>query len=102
MGSRFFCSNCSHQVSLTDVVCPACNTPLTAVMCPSCRYVGMPLEFQGGCPQCGHGGRSASARARKDGSHSGSGHSPWLAWTLVGVIVLFSILLFLFLRLMSS
>ena len=53
MKAKYFCGNCSRQVSPGATVCPYCGSSFTAVRCPSCGYEGKAAEFGRGCPVCG-------------------------------------------------
>gem|GEM_PF-1745104 len=52
--ARYYCGNCSRDVSSNASVCPYCGSSFTAVRCPKCSYEGKPPEFKDGCPVCGY------------------------------------------------
>ena len=54
MKARYYCGNCSREVSSNAAVCPHCGSSFTAVRCPKCSYEGKPPEFRDGCPSCGY------------------------------------------------
>ena len=53
MKARYYCGNCSQEVSANSTQCPHCGRSFTAVRCPKCGYEGKPTEFRDGCPVCG-------------------------------------------------
>jgi Double zinc ribbon len=52
--ARYYCGNCSREVSSNASMCPYCGSSFTAVRCPKCSYEGKPPEFRDGCPACGY------------------------------------------------
>ncbi len=54
MKPRYYCGNCSREVSANAVVCPYCGSSFTAVRCPRCGFEGKPAIFADGCPSCGY------------------------------------------------
>jgi DNA-directed RNA polymerase subunit RPC12/RpoP len=52
--ARYYCGNCSREVSSNSSTCPYCGSSFTAVRCPKCSYEGRPAEFRDGCPACGY------------------------------------------------
>lgn len=54
MKARYYCGNCSREVSSNAAVCPYCGSSFSAVRCPKCSYEGRPAEFRDGCPTCGY------------------------------------------------
>jgi len=52
--ARYYCGNCSQEVSPNAAVCPHCGSSFTGVKCPKCSYEGKPNEFRDGCPVCGY------------------------------------------------
>jgi len=52
--ARYYCGNCSQEVSSNAAVCPYCGSSFAAVRCPKCSYEGKPPEFRDGCPSCGY------------------------------------------------
>ena len=51
--ARYYCGNCSREVSANAATCPYCGSGFTAVRCPKCGFEGKPAEFRDGCPVCG-------------------------------------------------
>ncbi len=54
MKPRFYCGNCSREVSANALVCPHCGSSFTAVRCPRCGFEDKPAIFADGCPSCGY------------------------------------------------
>ena len=54
MKARYYCGNCSQEVSSNASQCPYCGSSFTAVRCPKCSYEGKAAEFRDGCPVCGY------------------------------------------------
>jgi len=52
--ARYYCGNCSQEVSSNATSCPHCGSSFTGVKCPKCSYEGNPGEFRDGCPVCGY------------------------------------------------
>lgn len=53
MKARYYCGNCSREVSSNAGVCPFCGSSFTAVRCPKCGFEGKAAVFGDGCPACG-------------------------------------------------
>ncbi len=54
MKPRYYCGNCSREVSANALVCPHCRSSFTAVRCPRCGFEDKPAMFADGCPSCGY------------------------------------------------
>jgi len=52
--ARYYCGNCSREVSSNATACPYCGSGFTAVRCPKCDFEGRAPEFVDGCPSCGY------------------------------------------------
>lgn len=65
---RFFCENCTQEVSRNARICPHCGRFFSSVRCPVCSFTGNIHDFDRGCPGCGYlGGSSADKKACERG-----------------------------------
>ena len=54
MKARYFCGNCSREVSANAAMCPQCGSSFTGIRCPKCGFKGKAAAFRDGCPSCGY------------------------------------------------
>ena len=99
---RFFCDNCSYEVSSEAKLCPYCGRYFSSIRCPKCEYSGPDRMFQNGCPMCGYSAPPQKApqnkpvRGKKSSNSRSAPAEPLPFWTYIIAVIIFMIVIILF------
>jgi hypothetical protein len=87
---HYFCENCGAEVPKLAKVCPRCGRFFSSVKCPKCGFVGVPDDFDFGCPDCGYA-EAANAAPEPIKAYSELREArpvPWWAYLCASLVII--------------